>query len=379
VTSLGPPRPAVAGRPAVAREQAAVAREQAAADPSGSCPMPPLARSTVDRAAHRRTDEQWLAHAFERARILVVDIVAGGRFLVQGSELVLLGAEHAPAGNRLFLGEDSAGTPYFAVVAPLPGSAGTSGGVVSSGDAVSSGGSGSSGGAGSSGGVDSPGGAAVASGAADAGARAVTLREVAHLLTDAHAGLAVSAVALGHWHARYPYSPQTGRPTTPTEGGWVRTDDGGELLWPRTDPAVIVLVHDGVAGPDGRCLLGHASAWTSGGRRRYSCLAGFVEAGESAEAAVVREVAEEVGVRVTGIQYVASQAWPFPASLMLGFLARADPAEPLRLDPTEIADARWFTRREIAAGLAGDAAGFALSTPASIASFLIATWHAGRC
>ncbi|HET8684323.1 MAG TPA: NAD(+) diphosphatase [Micromonosporaceae bacterium] len=304
--------------------------------------MPPLARSTVDRAAHRRTDEQWLAHAFEQARILVVDIVAGGRFLVRGSELVLVDAEHAPSGERLFLGEDSAGTPYFAVVAPLPGSADGSAGV------------------------------------ADRAARAVTLREVAHLLTDAHAGLAVSAVALGHWHARYPYSPRTGRPTTPTEGGWVRTDDSGELLWPRTDPAVIVLVHDGVAGPDGRCLLGHAAAWTSGGRRRYSCLAGFVEAGESAEAAVAREVAEEVGVRVTGIRYVASQAWPFPASLMLGFLARADPAQPLRLDPTEIADARWFTRGEVAAGLAGDAAGFALSTPASIANFLIATWHAGR-
>ncbi|HET8657921.1 MAG TPA: NAD(+) diphosphatase [Micromonosporaceae bacterium] len=328
----------------------------AAADPFRGRAVPPLARSTVDRAAHRRTDEEWLAVAFARARILVVDIVAGGRFLVQGSELVLLDGEHAPAGERLFLGEDSAGTPYFAVVAPLPDSTDRPGSMDR---------------------PDRPGGTA-APGDDTASVRAVTLREVAHLLTDAHAGLAVSAVALGHWHARYPYSPQTGRPTTSADGGWMRTDGGGEPLWPRTDPAVIVLVHDGVAGPDGRCLLGHAVAWTSGGRRRYSCLAGFVEAGESAEAAVVREVAEEVGVRVTGIQYVASQAWPFPASLMLGFLAYADPAQPLRLDPTEIEDARWFTRREIAAGLAGDAAGFALSTPASIASFLIATWHAGR-
>lgn len=298
--------------------------------------QPPLARCAVDRAAHRRTDEQWLAQAFERARILVVDIVTGGRFLVRdlrevpgGGELVLVDAAHAPAGERLFLGEDDAGTAYFAVVAPLPETA---------------------------------------------DGRAVTLREVAHLLGDLHAGLAVTAVALGHWHARYPYSPETGRPTTVAEGGWVRTDDGGGLLWPRTDPAVIVLVHDGVAGPDGRCLLGHSAAWVTGGQRRYSCLAGFVEAGESAEAAVVREVAEEVGVRVAEMRYVASQAWPFPASLMLGFLARADPAQPLRLDPTEIADARWFTRREIIAGLAGHGDGFALSTPASIANFLIATW-----
>jgi NAD+ diphosphatase len=164
------------------------------------------------------------------------------------------------------------------------------------------------------------------------------------------------------------------------DGGWVRLDDGGTQLWPRTDPAVIVLVHDGVAGPDGRCLLGHNAAWATPGVRRFSCLAGFVEPGESAEAAVVREVAEEVGVVVGWPAYVASQAWPFPGSLMLGFLARADPEAPLRVDPAEITHAEWFTRRDVAAVLSGadvlarDDERVALSAPASIAHFLITHW-----
>src|SRR4029453_13247368 len=113
----------------------------------------------------------------------------------------------------------------------------------------------------------------------------------------------------------------------------------------------------------GRCLLGHNAAWLpaknsrmspAGAVRRYSCLAGFVGPGESAGETVVREVAEEVGVLVTNLGYVASQAWPYPGSLMLGFTAEADPDAPLSPDPEEIADARWFTRVEILAGLAGE-------------------------
>ena len=290
---------------------------------------PPLARSAIDRAAHRRTDQEWLATAWSRGRVLLVDVVGGGRFLVTEAGLVFLDPADAPTGDRLFLGEDSDGTPYFAVVGPLPERDGT---------------------------------------------HSVNLRDVAHSLSDAEAGLAVTAVALGHWHARHGYSAETGRPTTVGDGGWVRADDGGNPSWPRTDPAVIVLVNDGVPGPDGRCLLGHNSAWQAEGRRRFSCLAGFVEPGESAEDTVAREVAEEVGVAVADIRYVASQAWPFPGSLMLGFFALADPAHVVRIDPAEIAEARWFTRQEIIAGLAGEADGFGLSAPSSIAHFLIETW-----
>jgi NAD+ diphosphatase len=302
--------------------------------------LPPLARSTLDRAAHHRRDQEWLAAAWSRARVLVVDTVTGGRALVdEDGALVLLDAKEAPeveVEQRMFLGVEPDGTPVFAVDAPLP---------------------------------EQP------------GARAVNLREVGHLLSDRDAGLFTAAVALAQWHAGHRYSSATGLPTTADEGGWTRVDEAGAQVWPRTDPAMIVLVHDGQPGPSGRCLLGNNAAWGSGHEvRRFSCLAGYVEPGESAEAAVVREVAEEVGIEVQTIEYQGSQAWPFPGSLMLGFTARADPAQPVRVDPTEIAHARWFSRTEIAAVLAGevldagDGARVGLPPPSSIALYLVNRW-----
>lgn len=295
-------------------------------------PGPPLARRGFDRAAHRRRDATWQAAAWERARVVVVD---DGKVLVRDRALVLIEPSAAPEGERYFLGVDESDVPYFAVAAELPT-------------------------------VD--------------GARPVTIREVGHSLPERDGGLFITAVALANWHVRHPYSPVSGRLTAAGEAGWTRaTDDGAEILWPRTDPAVIVVVHDGVAGPAGRCLLGSNAAWTAAnGLPRYSCLAGFVEPGEAAEATVAREVAEEVGVTVHDIRYVASQPWPFPGSLMLGFTARAEPDAPVRLDPEEMADARWFTRAEIAAVLAGEARGFGLPMAASIAHYLISGWVAGR-
>jgi NAD+ diphosphatase len=260
-----------------------------------------------------------------------VVVVNDGRVLVDDGELVLLDAADAPPGERYFLGVDAQDTPYFAVPAELPT-------------------------------VD--------------GARPATLREVGHLLRERDAGLFITAVALANWHARHGFSPVTGQPTTAGEAGWTRvTEDADEILWPRTDPAVIVVVHDGIPGPEGRCLLGHNAAWKGvTGVPRYSCLAGFVEPGESAEATVAREVAEEVGVEVFDIRYVGSQPWPFPGSLMLGFNARTEPGAMVRVDPEEIADARWFTRVEINAALAGEVGDFMLPPPASIAHYLISGW-----
>lgn len=304
--------------------------------------MPPLARTTLDRAAHRRTDPQWLAQAWERARVLVVDITGGGRALVRTTtdrpELLLLSAPDLPeqTAGRLFLGVAPDGTPYFAVDGPLP--------VVPE-------------------------------------TRAVLLRDVGHLLGDSDAGLFTTAVALGNWHTRHAYSSTTGLPTTVTDAGWTRVDEDGNHVWPRTDPAMIVLVHDGKPGPDGRCLLGNNAAWRPyQGVRRFSCLAGYVEPGESVEAAVHREVDEEVGVGLDHLEYAGSQSWPFPGSLMLGFLARADPAQPVRIDPTEIAQARWFTRREITDVLAGSPVdadeGHRVGLPpaSSIALYLVHRW-----
>lgn len=296
--------------------------------------QPPLARTTLNRAAHRRTDGAWLAEAYKRGRVLVIDVAGGGRALVRSDDtLVLFDPDQitpGPPEERMFLGLVDGDTPVFAVIGELP---------------------------------DEP------------GARPADLRRAGHLLGDRDLGLLTTAAALGHWHVRHPFSSHTGLPTTATDGGWVRTDPDGGQSWPRTDPAMIVLVHDGVPGPRGRCLLGNNAGWPASWRRRYSCLAGFVEPGESAEAAVAREVDEEVGVPVRAITYAGSQAWPFPGSLMLGFFALADPDRPLRLDPTEIADARWFTRTELAAALTGgDDAPFGLPMSASIAHYLITRW-----
>ena len=194
------------------------------------------------------------------------------------------------------------------------------------------------------------------------------LREIGADLGDLDAGLLVQAIGILEWHDRHRFSPLTGAATTVERAGWVQRDPTtGAEFFPRTDPAVIMLVHDG----GDRVVLGRQAAWPPG---RFSILAGFVEPGESAEAAVVREVAEEVGLRVTDVRYVGSQPWPFPQSLMLGFVARADGDDTLRLDRDEIEEARWFTRAELRAGDGPRA----LPPPVSIARHILDRWVAGE-
>jgi NAD+ diphosphatase len=194
------------------------------------------------------------------------------------------------------------------------------------------------------------------------------LRDMGADLGDLDAGLLVQAIGILEWHDRHRFSPLTGAATTIERAGWVQRDPTtGVEFFPRTDPAVIMLVHDG----GDRVVLGRQAAWPPG---RFSILAGFIEPGESAEAAVVREVAEEVGLRVTDVRYVGSQPWPFPQSLMLGFVARVEGGDTLQPDPSEIEEARWFTRYELRSG----AGPRALPPPVSIARHILDRWVAGE-
>jgi NAD+ diphosphatase len=199
--------------------------------------------------------------------------------------------------------------------------------------------------------------------------RPAALRQVGPLLSDRDAGLFTHAVALANWHARHTHCPRCGALTVPAPAGHMRRCpvDGSEHF-PRIDPAVIMLVTD----DEDRCLLAHNSTWPP---RRVSILAGFVEAGESAEQAVAREVREETGIAVTGIRYVGSQAWPMPQSLMLGFRAEAGHGQQITVDGKEIAEARWLTRAELAAEVA--AGGLLLPPPVSIAHQIIQSWYGG--
>lgn len=193
----------------------------------------------------------------------------------------------------------------------------------------------------------------------------LSLREIGAEVSDLDAGLLVEAVGLAQWHDRSKHCPMCGALTELRDAGWVRhcpvdsTD-----IFPRTDPAMIVLVHDGAD----RCVLGRQSVWPTD---RLSVLAGFVEPGESAEQAVLREVFEEVRISVTDIQYVTSQPWPLPQSLMLGFTARADGDQRLHVDQVELVEAEWFTRAELRDP---DRTRPKLPPPVSIAYQLITNW-----
>ncbi|GAA2171954.1 NAD(+) diphosphatase [Arthrobacter parietis] len=196
----------------------------------------------------------------------------------------------------------------------------------------------------------------------------IGLRDAASDLPAQESGLFVEAVAISNWHATHTHCPRCGQPTEPIDGGWVRRCPADESLhYPRTDPAIIVTVTD----EEDRLLLGSSAAWP---QNRFSTLAGFVEPGESLEAAVVREVEEESGIVVHSPTYLGSQPWPFPASLMLGFTAKAAHARPVP-DGVEIRDVRWFSREELFAGLKEER--LSVASGASIARALIEHWYGG--
>jgi len=215
--------------------------------------------------------------------------------------------------------------------------------------------------------------AAGAAGVAIEAPQRIDLRSAASLWPAFDATVFAQARALLHWHARHRHCGACGGEIAFVRAGWLgRCSRCGAEHYPRTDQAVIAAVTDGE-----RLLLGRQSPWPA---RRYSVLAGFVEPGESLEQTVAREVFEESGVRVHACRYLASQPWPFPGSLMLGFMAQAHPDEPVVGD--ELEDARWFTLDEVRAGLGrdwntplgDDEPGIGLSPPISISRWLVEQW-----
>jgi NAD+ diphosphatase len=202
------------------------------------------------------------------------------------------------------------------------------------------------------------------------GASVVTLREAGALLPRSDGGLAAYLTALLNWHRTHHFCPNCGTPTEIAEAGYSRRCPScGAVHFPRTDPVVIMIVASG-----DRLLLGRHAGWPA---RRYSVLAGYVDAGETLEEAVAREVREESGVEVFDPRYVASQPWPFPSSLMLGFEARSDGGEPTARDG-ELEDVRWFTLEEARAAVQGRSAELELPGRVSIARQLIERWVAAQ-
>jgi NAD+ diphosphatase len=291
-----------------------------------------LSRATVDRAVERRTDAQWLEQAWAdpRSRVLVVSDsralvdLTGGRY-----ELAWLSPSAAPEGTRFLLGVDSDGVAYFGVSGEL-----------------------------------------VTPSTQQRELKALQLRQVGADLSARDAGLLTHAVALANWHDTHTHCPRCGAPTVPHPAGHVTTCpvDGTEHF-PRLDPAVIMLVID----PEDRLLLARNANWPAG---RMSVLAGFVEPGESCEHAVAREVFEESSIRVAQVEYLGSQPWPMPRSLMLGFRAVAAGGQVIRVDEEEIGEARWFTRAELLAALEGRE--LALAPASSIARRLIEHWYGAQ-
>jgi NAD+ diphosphatase len=284
---------------------------------------PPIALSmrAHDRVGHRRTDEDWLAATWADPTTRVL-LLARGQFPVDESESAVswTSPAGAPQGQRVFLGEEQ-GVAHFAVLLDEPLDDGWT-----------------------------------------------NLRVAGPALSQAEQSLLVHALALAEWHRAHRFCPRCGSGLDVAAAGHVLTCTGcGRQQFPRTDPAVIMLVTD----QDDRALLGRQPRWPEG---RFSTLAGFVDPGESLEAAVRREVAEEVGVEVGAVHYLGNQPWPFPASLMVGFFAEAVTTR-IAVDGEEITEARWYTREQMREE--AEAGTLLLPGRISISRTLIEAWYGG--
>jgi NAD+ diphosphatase len=288
----------------------------------------PLVPAGLDRAAHRRRDPAWLDAAFASDTVRILPMREGlplvegsgpasapqqiGAQLATGRPLLWLGPQAAMLSQkfvRVFLGETARGSPVFAI--ELPSSFSLDNSPIS-------------------------------------GIGVFEDFRVAAAAMDAFdGGAAATARALFEWHRRHGFCANCGTRTKVGEAGWKRTcDDCGAEHFPRVDPVAIMLAVHG-----DKCLMGRQKAWRPG---FWSCLAGFVEPGETIEQAAAREVLEEAGVRCTAApaEYLFCQPWPFPSSLMIGLILHAED-DRITVDTHELESARWFTRDEAKAMMAG--------------------------
>jgi NAD+ diphosphatase len=267
--------------------------------------VPLLSRVGADRADVLRTDLDAAIAGWRDALVLRVD--RRNQVLISGGRVVLGAAAKLgdkPVDNAVFLGRLEDGRHVWGIRGALEG-------------------------------PEDP----------HAESEVLDLRRAGTIFDDVSAQLVATATALLNWHDNARFSAIDGAPTKPIKSGWARVNaTNGHEEFPRIDPAVICLVHDG----HDRAVLARQTVWPE---RLFSILAGFVEAGESFESCVVREIAEEVGLTVTDVRYLGSQPWPFPRSLMVGFHAIADPEQEFSYNDGEIAEAEWFTRAEVRAAL----------------------------
>ncbi len=295
---------------------------RAYSDGAGVAPIA-LSLHAHDRIADRRTDADWLEETWADPSTRVL-VVAGTRVRVEGGQVPWVAPADAPTGTRVLLGARD-GVVHFAVV------------------------------------VD----------AAEAGEGWSGLRGLLGAFAEDEAPLLVHAFGIAEWLWVTRFCPRCGGSLEPTTLGHVlRCTSCGREEFPRTDPAVIMVVTDGEY-PNDRCLLGRHPSWPPG---RYSTLAGFVEPGESVEQAVRREVLEESGITVGEVDYFGSQPWPLPRSLMIGCLAAALSTD-VSVDGEEIEDARWFTREQMKEE--AEAGTLVLPGGISISCSLIEHWYGG--